>query len=132
MRRGIDDMVSGLHRLEREAMLSAKREPRLSNAWFDAVKTSIGELDGAIARAGSVPQAAELLETLREVVDNAQAQIAGSVRLFAGLADLGDESDRLKSAVAEMTRLEERMKGIIESCGVLLRRIQPQEDPVPG
>lgn len=129
LRRQIDGVVGRVRRLERDAMLSAKREPRLSNAWFDAMRASISDLDEALQRAGDVPQAAGLLDTLREVVADAETQIASSERVFEGLAALGDDSEQLKGAMSEMTRLEERMKAIVETGTVLVRRLRPADTP---
>lgn len=59
------------------------------------------------------------------MVSNADAQIKTSERVFADLADLGDESERLKRAMSEMIRLEERMEGIIRTGSVLVQRVRP-------
>ncbi|WP_371055285.1 histidine kinase [Rhodosalinus sp. K401] len=125
LRDRIDGVVGRVRRLEREAMLAAKREPRLSNAWFDAMRGTVSDLEAALQEADGRPGAGALLEDLRAVVANAEAQIATSEKVFEGLAELGDESERLKGAMAEMTRLEERMKSIVETCGGLVRRIRP-------
>lgn len=126
LRAHIDGVVMGIHRLERDAMLAAKREPRLSNAWFDAMGGAIADLDTALAALPDSPDAAVLLDDLRAVVRNAEAQLAGSEKMFEGLASLGDDSESLRGAMSEMTRLEERMQSIIETCGVLVRRIRPE------
>jgi hypothetical protein len=42
---------------------------------------------------------------------------------------LGDESEKLKRAMAEMIRLEERMQGIVETGSVLVQRIRPADSP---
>lgn len=125
LRGQIDKVVTGTRRLERAAMLAAKREPRLSNDWFAAIRTSIADLDAALARAGDVPQAADLLASLRAVVEHAEAQLASSERVFEGLATLGDDTETLKGPMAEMSRLEERMRTIIETGTTLVRRLQP-------
>lgn len=125
----IDRVVSGVRRLERDAMLAAKREPRLSNDWFQAIRGSIQALDDRLAQAGDIPQAAELLETLRAVVVNAETQLATSERVFDSLASVGDDTENLKGAMSEMTRLEERMKTIIETGTTLVRRLQPEAGP---
>jgi hypothetical protein len=62
------------------------------------------------------------------VVSNAEAQIATTERVFADLGELGDESDKLKRAMSEMIRLEERMHGIVETGSVLVQRINPPTD----
>ena len=126
LRGQIDRLVSGARRLERAAMLSAKREPRLSDEWFDAVRVAIADLDASLAQAGDAPRAADLLAGLRAVVANAEAQLASTEQVFEGLAALGDDTENLKGAIAEMTRLEERMKGIIETGGTLIRRLRPE------
>ncbi|MEO1492442.1 MAG: methyl-accepting chemotaxis protein [Pseudomonadota bacterium] len=126
LRQSVDKVVADVRQLEREAMLSAKREPRLSNEWFDAVRSAIADLDRALDEAGNAEPAADLLETLRQVVANAEAQIETSEAVFAKLATLGDQSETLKDSIMEMTRLEERLKGIIESCGTLVRRLRPE------
>jgi methyl-accepting chemotaxis protein len=112
--------------LERDAMLAAKREPRLSQDWFDAVNGAVGELDAAVGQVGGDAQASRLVATLRQVVANAEAQIAGSEQVFAQLADLGDRSENLKTSIMEMNRLEERLQGIIETCSTLVRRLRPE------
>ncbi len=128
LRRQVDNVVSGMRRVERDAMLSAKREPRLSNAWFDAVRGSVADLEASLTQASDSGAASELLETLRQVVDHAEAQLAASESVFVKLADLGDESEALKESMLEMSRLEERLKNIIETCGTLVRRLQPDGD----
>ncbi len=127
LRQTVDRIVSGVRQLERDAMLSAKSEPRLSNEWFDAVRTSISELDQALAQVDQSAPATSLLETLRQVVSNAEAQIAGSKTLYTKLADLGDQSETLKDSTLEMTRLEERLKAIIETSSALVRRLRPDQ-----
>ncbi|OLS44190.1 histidine kinase [Rhodovulum sulfidophilum] len=125
LRGQVDRLVGGVRRLERDAMLSAKREPLLSQAWFDAIKGAVADLDAALARAGEAPQAAGLVSDLSAVIANAEAQIAASQRLFEGLAGLGDETEALKGAIADMVRMEERMKLIIETGGTLVQRLRP-------
>jgi len=126
LRSQIDRVVSGVRRLERDAMMAAKREPRLSNDWFAAIRRSVQALDDRLVQAGDIPQAGELLEALRAVVGHAETQLATSEKVFEGLAAVGDETEHLKGAMAEMTRLEERMKTIIETGGTLVRRLQPE------
>jgi uncharacterized protein (UPF0335 family) len=126
LRGQIDRVVTGVRRLERDAMLAAKREPRLSNDWFTAIRASVQALDERLAKAGDMPQAGELLEALRAVVASAESQLATSESLFQSLATVGDDTENLKGAMSEMTRLEERMKTIIETGGTLVRRLQPE------
>ena len=123
----IDGVVSNTRALEREAMLSAKREPRLSNSWFDAVKRSVKDLDATLQEAGRDPEAASLLAELQAVVENAETQIENSERIYVSLAELGDDAENLKGAMAEMTRLEERMQGIIEMGSRLVGRLRPSK-----
>jgi methyl-accepting chemotaxis protein len=127
LRDRIDGLTRRIRHLERSAMLSAKAEPRLSQAWFDAARRAVADLEG---RRGGAPEGADmgdLVEDLRAVVTNAEAQIATSERVFADLGELGDESETLKRAMAEMIRLEERMEGIVETGSVLVQRIRPPE-----
>ncbi len=124
LRKTVDDVSGGIRQLERKAMLSAKREPRLSNEWFDAVRGSIAALDDALERGDESASAAQLLETLRQVVSNAEAQTQSSEVIFTKLADLGDQSETLKDSTLEMIRLEERLKSIIESCTTLVQRLK--------
>lgn len=126
LRRSIDSVVSDVRKLERDAMLSAKREPRLSNDWFKAIRGQVEELDAMVSQAAGSEAASRLLETLGQVVADAEAQIATSEAVFQKLADIGDRSETLKQSMFEMTRLEERLKGIIETCGSLVHRLQPE------
>jgi methyl-accepting chemotaxis protein len=125
LRRRIDSVVSGTRALERDAMLSAKREPRLSNEWFIAIREAIQGLEDSLARVENRPRAASLVDELRAVVANAEGQIATSEQLFERLAQLGDETEKLKGPMSEMARLEERLKVVIETGEVLVRRLQP-------
>lgn len=128
LRQSIDGVVLDIRALERDAMLSAKREPRLSNEWFNAVRGQITDLDGKVGEARKTEAASDLLETLRQVVSDAEAQIASSEAVFQKLADIGDRSANLKDSILEMSRLEERLKGIIETCGSLVHRLQPENE----
>lgn len=125
LRSQIDRVVSNTHSLEREAMLSAKQSPQLSHAWFDAVKQTVAGLDTALANTNNAPEAEELLKDLRTVIDNAEAQIRNSEHIYLSLAELGDEAAALRGSMSEMIRLEERMKGIIDSGTRLVRRLRP-------
>ncbi|MFU8777916.1 MAG: HAMP domain-containing protein [Roseovarius sp.] len=126
LRDRIDALTGRIRRLERAAMLNAKAEPRLSQAWFDTARHAVAKLRDQTA----AEDAAGLVEDLRAVVANAEAQIAGSEALFADLGALGDESERLRHVMSEMIRLEERMKGIVETGSVLVQRIRPA--PIPS
>ena len=128
LRKTVDEVVSGIRQLERNAMLSAKKEPRLSDEWFDAVRSSITALDEKLTKLDDTPAATDLLDTLRQVVSNAEAQTTTSETIFTKLADLGDQSETLKDSTLEMTRLEERLKSIIETCSTLVRRLKPEDD----
>ncbi|MFZ5962937.1 HAMP domain-containing protein [Thalassococcus sp. BH17M4-6] len=128
LRRTVDEVASGLRQLERDAMLGAKREPRLSQAWFTDIRATIADLDDGLADRGGAEAATALLGNLRDVVANAEAQIAASEAMFTRLADLGDRSEALKGSMIEMTRLEERLQGIIETCSTLVRRLRTDRD----
>jgi hypothetical protein len=136
LRDSIDRLVLNARRVERQAMLGARREPRLSNEWFEAVQGQIRDLDEAVTRAGTpdgaTGKASDLLERLRQVVSDAEAQVATNETIFEGLAELGDDSESLKNALIEMSRLEERLGAIIETCGGLVRRLKPDSRPVAG
>lgn len=125
LRSQIDDVVKNTRGLERSAMINAKQEPRLSNAWFDATKRSVAELDSALAGVNHAPEAEAVLKNLRSVIENAEAQIRNSEQLYGSLAQLGDEAVVLKESMAEMIRLEERMKGIVDTGSRLVRRLRP-------
>lgn len=129
LRDRIDRLTGRIRRLERSAMLNAKAEPRLSQAWFNAARRAVADLD---LRTGAPDQAGDLggiVEDLRAVVENAEAQIATSEKVFADLGALGDDSENLKHVMSEMIRLEERMKNIVETGSVLVHRIRPGEMP---
>jgi len=128
LRTRIDSVVQNTRTIERNAMLTAKREPKLSDAWFDAVKRSVVELDAELAKAQVGPDAEPLLENLRSVVANAEVQIRNSEQIYLSLADLGDEADALRRPMAEMTRLEERMQTIIETGSQLVGRLRHSDD----
>jgi hypothetical protein len=83
-------------------------------------------LDDRLVQAGDTPQAEELLEALRAVVLDAETQLATSEKVFERLAAIGDDTENLKGSMSEMTRLEERMKTIIETGSTLVRRLQPE------
>ncbi|MET4100855.1 hypothetical protein ABIE58_000266 [Roseovarius sp. MBR-78] len=130
LRDRIDCLTRRIRHLERSAMLSAKAEPRLSQAWFDAARRAVADLEARSMATTDGTGAGDLVEDLRAVVTNAEAQIATSERVFADLGELGDESEKLTRAMAEMIRLEERMEGIVETGSVLVQRIRPPEgDP---
>ena len=131
LRSRIDGVVRSTRAIERNAMLTAKREPKLSDAWFDAVKRSVIELDAELSRVKAAPGAEPLLENLRSVVANAEVQIKNSEQVYQSLADLGDEADALRHPMAEMTRLEERMQTIIETGSQLVGRLRPPADDYP-
>ena len=78
-----------------------------------------------MAQTEGADEVAEILLSLRNVVKDAEAQIKTNEMIFERLAALGDESEGLKDAMLEMTRLEERLGGIIETCGGLVRRLNP-------
>ncbi|KNX42568.1 hypothetical protein ROTO_08700 [Roseovarius tolerans] len=126
LRDRIDSLTGRIRRLERSAMLSAKAEPRLSQAWFDAARRAVSDLDTSRKGPGET-DIGSVVEDLRAVVTNAEAQIETSERVFADLGELGDESEKLKRAMAEMIRLEERMEGIVETGSVLVQRIRPAD-----
>ena len=130
LRSRIDRVVQNTRTIERAAMLTAKREPKLSDAWFDAVKRSVIELDAELAKLQNAPGAEPLLENLRSVVNNAEVQIKNSEQIYMSLADLGDEADALRRPMAEMTRLEERMQAIIETGTRLVGRLRASDDVV--
>ncbi len=118
--------VTGVRRLERDAMLAAKREQRLSNDWFKAIRASVQPLFDRLARAGHTPQAGRLLGAQRAVVENAELRLVTSEKVFERLAAIGDDTENLKGTMSEMTRLEERMKTIIEMGSTLVRRLQQE------
>lgn len=122
LRGQIARVVTGVRRLERDAMLAAKREPRLSNDCFTAIRASVQAIDERLSKAGGMPQA----NALRAVVASAETQLATSEKLFESLATVGDDTENLKDAISKVTRQEERMKTIIETGGTLLRRLQPE------
>lgn len=126
LRGQIDSVVRKSRALERDAMFSAKREPRLSDAWFDSVKRSVSDLGNALPANQENTRVSELIEDLRAVVFNAEQQIKNSENIYIKLAELGDEAETLKGPMSEMTRLEERMQGIIETGTILVRRLRPQ------
>ena len=126
LRQSIDSVVSNVRTLERDAMLSAKLELRLSNDWFKNIRSQFEELDAMVSQAAGIETATKLPDVSGQVVSDAQAQIATSQAVFQKLADIGDQSETLRDTMVVMTRLEERLKGIIETCGSLVHRLQPE------
>ncbi|WP_135504777.1 HAMP domain-containing protein [Roseovarius aestuariivivens] len=127
LRDRIDSVIGRLRKLERGAMVSAKGEPRLSQRWFEAARLS---LQSRQEQDRDPDATAALLDELQEVIASAEAQIRNSEALFTDLADLGEESETLRDAMAEMTRLEERLKGIIETGTTLVQRVRPDASHV--
>jgi hypothetical protein len=127
LRRSIDGVVSGIRHVERDAMLSARLEPRLSDEWFAAIKGQIAALDRSVADTAATGAASDLLDSLSRVVGDAEAQLKANEAVFRKLADLGDRSEGLKESMLEMTRLEERLRGIIETSSTLVARLRPAE-----
>ncbi len=130
LRKSIDRVVSDARAVERQAMVGARLEPRLSNEWFSAIRGQISALDVGLAQTDRAEQVSEVLTSLKNVVRDAEAQIKTNEMIFEKLAALGDESESLKDAMLEMTRLEERLGGIIETCGGLVRRLNPDPNSV--
>lgn len=125
LRDRIETVATGVRRLERQAMVGAKREPRLSQAWFDAVRGTVADLDARIADGPQDDAAGALIDDLRAVIVHAEAQLATNDALFEALSAVGDDADRLAAPMSEMSRLEERMRTIIEAGGALVRRLRP-------
>lgn len=126
LRGQVDGMVSETRALERRALIGAKREPKLSNDWFAAIKRSVGDLDAVLAQAPKSVglDAAQTLASLETVIGHAEAQVASNEALFEDLADLGHQTEEFQTAMTEMIRLEERMKSIVETGTMLVRRLQ--------
>ena len=122
-----DSVVSRTRGLERKAVASIKREPLLSEVWFDTAKNSIADLDKALAKAGNIPKKGGLVESLKSVVVNAERQVKTSEKLFAEFSIISQETQSFQTAIVEMARLEERMKGIIETGTILVGRLQPKK-----
>lgn len=136
LRAKVDDVVHNARNLERRAMMGAKREPKLSNDWFAAVKGAVSELDGRLARVGDAPsaEASALLDTMREVVTHAEAQITNNETLFEDLVTLGEKTEGFQVAMEQMVRLEERMNAIINTGSVLVTRLRvsTKDGPSPA
>ena len=128
LRGQIETVVASSRALERGAMLGAQREPRLSAAWFDAARQSVAQLQAALPDGDGASETAALIDSLRAVVESAEAQIGNSEQMYRGLAALGDEAEALRGAMAEMMRLEERMKSVIDTGTQLVTRLQPKTD----
>lgn len=135
LRQGVDDFVSGTRAMERRALMNAKREPLLSQEWFEAMRRSLGDLDRMLGEArGNAPEAGEaarLIETLSTVVSHAEAQIRSNEALFEDLARLGADTQKFQASMAEMARLEERLQAVVETGTGLVRRLRP-EQPAPA
>ncbi|MEM9430688.1 MAG: methyl-accepting chemotaxis protein [Pseudomonadota bacterium] len=126
LRGQVDCVIAQTRQLEREALKRAGREPRLSPAWFEAMTAQIDILDQRLEGSNQGPRVGEVLKNLREVTTLAEAQVAQNESLFESLTELGEETEAFQSAMAEMVRLEERLKSIVESGSTLVARLRPE------
>jgi hypothetical protein len=122
LRDRLDGFSAGVRRVERNAMLGARREPMLSSEWFDAMR---GAIDAA--RTDGINDPSELANRLAAVVHHAERQVETNMALFEQLAALGEESEGFRRDLAEMSRLEERMRGVVDSGAALLARLRGAE-----
>ena len=125
LRGKVDQVVRGARDLERRALMGAKREPKLSNDWFQAMQRAVSDLD---ARLAEVPdenraEAEGLVAALRDVIAQAEAQVASNEALYGDLVILGEQTEGFGHAMEDMIRLEERMNSIIESGTTLVQRL---------
>ncbi len=127
LRDRVDGVVSRSRKLERQAVKSTQVGPLLSSAWFDTAKDAIGDLDAALAQSGDIPKAGDLVENLRTIVSRAENQVVSGKVIFKELSVLGEEVQSFQTAITEMTRLEERMKGVIETGTHLVGRLQTKD-----
>lgn len=129
LRDQIDGLAGGIRRLERGAMLAAKREPRLSQDWFDAIRDRIRAFDATLEQTAPADSMRDLGTQLASVIAHAEAQLTSTEAVFEGLAGIGDRAEALRGALSEMARLEERLKTVIETGGILVRRLNPSTRP---
>ncbi len=125
LRGQVDRVISQTRTLERTALQKARRAPRLSQEWFAAMRGQVALLEEGVQLGNHGPHLSEVLENLREVITLAEGQARASEDLFSELGQLGEDTEAFQSAMAEMVRLEERMKIIIESGTTLVARLQP-------
>jgi len=124
LRHKLDGFSAGVRRVERQAMTSARREPTLSAEWYDAMRAEVDNLRGV-----SNADPAAVYDKLSAVIALAERQMETNVAVFEALARLGEESETFRDDLAEMTRLEERMRGVIDTGAALLSRLRPGEEP---
>ena len=134
LRGKVDQVVRGARDLERRALMGAKREPKLSNDWFQAMQRAVCDLD---ARLAEVPdenraEAEGLVSALRDVIAQAEAQVASNEALYGDLVILGEQTEGFGHAMEDMIRLEERMNSIVESGTTLVQRLTVQGQAAGG
>ncbi|WP_420556794.1 hypothetical protein [Roseovarius sp.] len=61
LRCSLDSVVPDMRRLEREAMMSPKRTPRLSNEWFADPRGQIADLDEIFGKRADIGDRSETL-----------------------------------------------------------------------
>ena len=124
LRGRIARFTASMREVERRAMLAARREPMLSQEWFEAMGGSIAALRATAEADAAGPALSETLDRLSAVIGHARGQIETNAALFEDLARLGEEAEQFRDALAEMARLEERLNGVIESGAALVGRLQ--------
>lgn len=130
MREQIEDFTAKARSTERRALLAARREPLLSDAWFQAMRSRASDLGDEVARSGGNAALAEELSgfiaNLAMVIEHAEAQIRSNEALYEDLAELGGTSEKFRAAIAEMARLEERLDTVVSTGSALVKRLKPR------
>ncbi|TVP70730.1 MAG: methyl-accepting chemotaxis protein [Rhodobacteraceae bacterium] len=125
LRERIDALTGRIRQMERSVLNSARTDPHLAQVRLDHVQRNMRALQERAGAGLAGSEMAAMAEELQSFLTHAEAQVTSSERVFADLAALGDDSERLKGALGEMVRLEERMKGVAETGSNLVERLRP-------
>lgn len=122
-----ETVVAQTRNLERRSVLLTKRNSSLSAASIDAIKIMIADLNRAQDQMVDRELSENIIAEINVIIGNAESQRNTNGELYLELSELGAETQQFQTAIAEMVRLEERMKGIIGTGTALVHRLQTKE-----
>lgn len=126
LRGDIDQLTHEIKELEYKASEGTKPSPLITKEWFEAAKGSILGLDDVLKETEKAGAGKDIVEGLRQLVSKAELQVSASESLYKDLSNLGADTEKFQSGLAEMVRLEERMNSVIETGTHLVSRLRPE------